>query len=131
MFDYIFYRLYVLYNKKEKGSAPISSAAVFLSFLQILTAFFIYMVVNISLRGKIDIKQLLINDDSIKLGLVIVAILLDVFNYFFYKNRIGLLLEKYRNSPLNRKFKVWMLYLIGTALFLFPFLYGALLKMLL
>lgn len=130
MFDYIFYRLYSFYDKKEKGVTPISTAAMYLSFLQILMVFFLYMVVNISLNGKIALKELPINDTYLKIGLVVFALLLDVFNYVIYKRKHKALIGKFRNHPLNKKFKVWMLYIVGAGLFLLPFLYRAVLEML-
>lgn len=129
MFNYIFYRLYIFYDKKEKGSTPISTAAMYLSFLQILVIFFLYMVINISLEGKIAIKELLINSNYLKIGIVVAALLLDVFNYIIYKRKHKALIQRYRNHPLNKRFKVWMLYFVGAGLFLLPFLYRAILKM--
>ena len=130
MFDYIFYRLYSFYDKKEKGVTPIATAAMYLSFLQILMVFFLYMVVNISLNGKIALKELPINDTYLKIGIVVFALLLDVFNYVIYRRKHKALIGKFRNHPLNKKFKVWMLYIVGAGLFLLPFLYRAVLKML-
>lgn len=123
MFDYIFYRLYSFYDKKEKGVTPISTAVMYLSFLQILIVFFFYMVVNISLNARIALKELPVNDTYLKIGIV-------VFNYVIYKRKHKALIGKFRNHPLNKKFKVWMLYIIGAGLFLLPFLYREVLKML-
>ena len=130
MFDYIFYRLYSFYDKKEKGSTPISTAAMYLSFLQILMVFFLYMIVNITLNGKVALKELPINDAYLKIGIVVFALFLDMFNYIIYKRKHKTLVEKFKNHPLNKKFKVWMLYILGAGLFLLPFLYRAILKML-
>lgn len=129
MFNYVFYRLYVYYDKKEKGSTTISTAAMYLSFLQILVVFFFYMVINISLGGRIAIKELLVSSNYLKIGIAVAALLLDVFNYIIYKRKHKVLIERYRNHPLNKKFKVWMLYFVGAGLFLLPFLYRAILKM--
>lgn len=130
MFDYIFYRLYSFYDKKEKGVAPISTAAMYLSFLQILMVFFFYMVVNISLNGRIALNELPINDTYLKIGIIVFALLLDVFNYVIYKRKHKALIGEFRNHPLNKRFKVWMLYIVGAGLFLLPFLYREVLKML-
>jgi hypothetical protein len=129
MFDYIFYRLYTFYDKKEKGSTPISTAAMYLSFLQILIVFFLYMIFNITLNGKIALKEIPINGTYLKIGIVVLALSLDVFNYIIYKRKHKTLVDKFRNHPLNKKFKVWMLYILGAGLFLLPFLYRAILKM--
>ncbi len=129
MFDYIFFRLFSFYDKKEKGITPISTAAMYLSFLQILIVFFIYMVVNIFLNGKVAFKELSINNNYLKIGIMVAALLLNVFNYIIYKRKHKVLISRYRNHPLNKKFKIWMLYIVGAGLFLLPFLYRSVLKM--
>jgi len=130
MFDYIFYRLYIFYNKKEKGVAPISTAVLYLSVLQILMAFFIYMIVNISLRGKINSNELFIDSTYLKIVFVVFALLLNLFNYSIYKRKYKILINRFRSHPMNKRLKVWMLYILGTGLFLLPFLYSAILKIL-
>jgi len=129
MFDYIFFRLYCFYYKNEKRSTPVSTAALYLSVLQILMIFSLYMLVNISLKGKIALKELPMDGAYLKLGFVVFALLLNLFNYIIYKRKHKTLVEKFRNHPLNKKFKVWMLYILGAGLFLLPFLYRAILKM--
>ncbi len=129
MFDYIFYRLYTFYDEKEKGSTPISTAALYLSVLQILMVFSLYMIINISLKGKIALKDSSNDGAYLKIGFVIVALILNLFNYIIYKKKHKILVDKFRNHPLNKKFKVWMLYILGAGLFLLPFLYSTILKM--
>ena len=129
MFDYIFYRLYTFYDKKEKGITPISTAALYLSVLQILMMFFAFMIINITLKGKIALKELPIDSAYLKIGFVVFALLLNLINYIKYKRKHKTLVDKFRNHPLNKKFKVWMLYILGAGLFLLPFLYRAILKM--
>ncbi len=123
MFDYIFYRLYSYYDKKEKGSTPVSTAAMYLSFLQILMIFSIYMIADITLDGKVGIWKLPINEIYLKIGIVVFAILVDLLNFLKYKKQHKTLVSKFRNHPLNAKFKVWMLYFIGAGLLILPFLY--------
>jgi len=91
--------------------------------------FSLYMLVNISLKGKIALKELPMDGAYLKLGFVVFALLLNLFNYIIYKRKHKTLVEKFRNHPLNKKFKVWMLYILGAGLFLLPFLYRAILKM--
>lgn len=123
MFDYIFYRLYTYYDKKEKGSTPVSTAAMYLSFLQILMIFSIYMIADITLDGKLGIWKLPINEIYLKIGIVVFAVLVDLLNFLRYKKQHKTLVSKFRNHPLNMKFKVWMLYFIGAGLLILPFLY--------
>lgn len=130
MFDYIFYRLYCFYRKKEKGIGPISTSVMYLSFLQLLIVFCIMMTVNITLQGALtkDLTDQFKN--LLKIGIVAFILLLDLINYLIYKHRYKKLLEKFKNHPFNRRFKIWMLYILGAGLFTLPFLYMAILKML-
>jgi len=130
MFDYIYYRLYLLYLKKEKGISPISTSAMYLSFIQLLVIYSIVMIVNITMHGDLFKDLTDLNKNFLKIGIVIFALILDLFNYFYYKKRCKALIMRFKNHPLNKKFKVWMLYVVCTGLFLFPFLYRAILKML-
>lgn len=128
MFDYIFYRLYIFYNEKENGVTPISTAALYLSVLQILMVFCIYMIINISLHGKISLKEIPINSNYLKIGVVVAALILEAVNYIIYKRRYRVLIRKYRDHSLNRKITMWMIYVFGVMLFLLPFLYRIILN---
>ena len=87
MFDYIYYRLYLLYLKKEKGISPISTSAMYLSFIQLLVIYSIVMIVNITMHGDLFKDLTDLNKNFLKIGIVIFALILDLFNYFYYKKR--------------------------------------------
>lgn len=129
MFDYIFYRLYDFYNKNEKGVTPITTAALYLSVLQILMAFSIILIVNITLKGEITLKTFPLNSNYLKFGFVVAALLLDLYNYKKYKRKYKTLIKRYQNHKFNKKFKVWMLYFIGAGIILLPIIYKSILKM--
>ncbi|WP_417199894.1 hypothetical protein, partial [Bizionia sp.] len=75
-----------------------------------------------------SIKEIPIGDKYLKIVIVILAISLDIFNYFYYKHRYKLLVERFKRHQLNKKFKIWMLIFVGVGLLLIPFLYKYLLK---
>jgi hypothetical protein len=122
-FDYIFYRLYIVYNKKE--STPLVSAVTAILILQICIAFFIIMITDFSTNYIIRSYLQQFNKLNLKVGIVITCLLLDILNYFYYKKRLKILLRKYNHHPWNKKFKVWMLYFVGAGLLILPFLYRA------
>lgn len=129
MFDYFFYRLYILYRNKEKGINPISTSAIYLSFLQLLILFSIVMSINITFHGSLTNDLSDINKIILKIGIVIFLFLIYVFNYFYYKRKHKVLLTRFKNHPLNKKFKEWMLFFLGIGLLIFPFVYKELLKL--
>lgn len=130
MFEYIFYRLYDFYNRKEHGSTPIATAALYLSVLQFLMGYCICMIVTISISSVTKNFVIPINKNYLMIGCVIAALLLDMYNYKKYKQKYKNLINKYKNHKFNKKFKVWMLYFIGAGLFFFPILYKSFLKIL-
>lgn len=63
-----------------------------------------------------------INQSVGKLFAAIFCIILGVVNYFYYKNRVKTYETRFANHPMNKWFKLWMLYFIGLFLFFFPIL---------
>ncbi len=127
MFDYIFYRLYVFYNKKEKGISPISTATIYLTFFQALIVFFIYMMINFSLNQGISTDKFQINKTYFKISITIVAILIQTLNYFYYKKKLDKIKLRYQSSSVNKKFKLWMFVVLCLGLFTLPFIYKVIL----
>ena len=110
-----------MYLKKEKGGSPAYSASIYLTFLQILLIFSIFMTLNVFLEGRILLKNLSIDETLIKALGVLFMIGLNTFNYLHYKEKADALKSKYKNHPLNKRFKIWMLYLVALSLLCFPF----------
>ena len=61
------------------------------------------------------------NINYFKIGIVAAALVLDIFNYMIYKRKYKVLISRYRNHPLNKKFKIWMLHVVGAGLFYYLF----------
>lgn len=131
MFDYIFYRLYTFYKKKEKNNSPVYTAALYLSIMQILLFFSIFMTINVLFQGKLLLKNLPIERSLLKILGVSLMISLNIFNYFLYKKKINKLILQFKNHSLNNSLKMWMLIFIGVGLFLIPFLLREMLKIIL
>ena len=133
MFDYIFYRLYKLYKTKEKDSdvSTIFSATLYLSFLQYLLLLCIIMstdafVIAIS-ETRYSFSTALFQTypkPKAELAILILFVLWNIYNHFYYKKKYKELIVKYKNHPLNNKFKPWMLYFVAVGFIAFPiFLY--------
>jgi hypothetical protein len=121
--NYIFYRLYKHYKKEN----PIFTAAIYISILEIALLYFIFMMYNgIFYPERILGKELLIKLDVSqgegKFYAVTFYVVLQLVNYLYYKNRVKTYESKFSNHPMNKWFKLWMLYIIGLFLFFFPIL---------
>ena len=121
IFDYIFYRLHQLYKVKEKKGSPIYTASLYLSIIQILLLFFVFMTINVMFNGKFLLKHLPLDRTFVKVIGIGLMMALNVFNFFRYKRKVHELRKKFRIHPLNQVFKVWMLYFIGVGLIIIPF----------
>ena len=121
--NYIFYRLYKHYNKEN----PVFTSAIYISALEIMIIYFIFMMYNAvfyhkSLLGKDLFLKLGINQADGKIYAILFYVILQLANYLYYKNRVKGYETRFANHPMNKWFKLWMLYFIGLFLFFFPIL---------
>lgn len=121
MFDYIFYRFYTLYKKKE-GFRYLSSASSAITFIQITLLFSVVLTFNILTSGLIPFDKLW-GDTAIDYIIVgALVLLLDLFNYLKYKKKKTSILIRYKNHRANKWFRNWMLFLIPILIVTFPFI---------
>lgn len=121
MFDYLFYRLFVFYKTREPKSGPIFTASLYFSFFQFLLIYLAFMLVAIFTNGEITINNIGLSKREIKAFGLMVLIGLPSWNYVRYKSRAAALELKYRNHPLNKKLKLWMIMLLCWGIIFFPF----------
>ena len=76
--------------------------------------------------SKNPFKQFLnnynIDNNEGKLYTVVFCVILGLINYLYYKDRVKTYDAKFSNHPMNKWFKLWMLYIVGLFLFFFPIL---------
>lgn len=130
MFDYIFYRLLIFYQKKNPKSFPISTSTLYLSGMQFFMAFCVFMTINVFLRGELSKGLVDMNRNWLKFEIVVLFFVLELFNYLKYKKKekIDFLKGKYKNHHLNNVIKPWMFIVFGIGLFFFPILVSSILK---
>ena len=121
--NYIFYRLYKHYNKEN----PIFTASIYISALEIIMIYFVFMMYNAifyhkSLIGRDFFLKFGISQEEGKLYALLFYVILQLANYLYYKDKIKNYDIRFANHPMNKWFKLWMLYFIGLFLFFFPIL---------
>lgn len=115
--DYIFFKLHEQYSKQKWNNNPCSSASLFLSGMELLVAYCLVMFV------RIVIPQWQLQNRTIAVIIVFSAMFIVYrMNYRYYKPKIEVLQEKYKNHKANRWFKSWMVFVIMIFLFVFPIL---------
>lgn len=122
--NYIFYRLYIHYRKRDN---TVYTAVMYISMLEIFAFFFVFMMYNsIFCNTRNLFKELLdyydIDHTGMKLFAISFCIVLALTNYFFYRNKVKKYEMKYISHPMNKRFKLWMLYFVVLFLIFIPIL---------
>lgn len=134
MFDYLFYRFYDIYKRKEGDTSAFSATAA-ISFIQILIISSIILsisfITNIILSVNFLTPMVLaIGETLSKFIIVLLSSLLFICNYLKYRKSLDEIISKYSKSELNRKLKMWLIFLIMPVAMIFPFALRYILKLL-
>ena len=131
IFDYIFYRLYNLYASKEKYRSSVFTAALYVSVLEFLTLFSIFVTFQVVTNDSFQTREFLQQHKPFsKYGILLISILLEIFNYLRYrkKNTRETLQGRFKNHFMNKIIKPWMFLILGAFLFGLPMLVHYLFK---
>lgn len=125
MFDYLFYRFYDIYKRKEGDTSAFSATAA-ISFIQILIISSIILsisfITNIILSVNFLTPMVLaIGETLSKFIIVLLSSLLFMCNYLKYRKSLDKIISRHSKSRLNRKLKMWIIFLIMPATMIFPF----------
>lgn len=108
--DYIFYRIYLFYKKRDY--IPINMGINFLFVVKLSLFFLIATVFNLLTGGYLSAKYLEKNTFwVIFLGILLPIFIIDLIRYF-KKGKVQSIIKKYENSPLNKKIKTWQIFII-------------------
>lgn len=126
MFDYIVYRIFEYFNRKDKTLAVLRT----INFIALLQGTFLvplFIVVNIFTRIN---PQIFGADNRVKyyVGIPIAIILLAINNYIYKKKLKGEGLQRLRRKyhKENYTFSVWWIFLAPVFfVFIIPMIYGA------
>ena len=129
MFDFIFYRLYLFYEKREKGGDSVWSAALYVTILQFLMIYSLVIFIDI-FTNKVLLDTVLDGNKMIAIAITLVAIVsLFLFNRNRYRCRFADIVSKCKKCPANRWFKIWMVASLMMLLLLSPILWNELHKL--
>lgn len=129
MFDFIFYRLNLFYEKREKGSDTIWTAAFYVTILQFLILYSAFIFIDIFTNKALS-NILLGGNKMLAIIISLVAVvLLFLFNRNRYRRKQDLIVGKYEKHPANQWFKIWMVAALMMLLLLSPILWNELHKL--
>lgn len=132
MFEYLYYRLFIMYKKKEKESSGFS-AVIVICMIQICIFFSLFVTAKMTFNGLFsDSLEYLktIDKNKLKFVIVIAAFALFVIEYFYFRKKREKIILKYSNHPANKWFKPWMLYIFVIIILAIPYFYWQLLVLL-
>lgn len=126
MFKYLYYRYYQHYIKgKESDKIARFSAVIALS----TTHLFMVLCTILTIGLFIDTSGFRENYRWLIAPLFLAtAFFLVIFNYKRYTTKTECIVERYKNSPINKWLKMWMIIVSNFVLLLFPFILGALFR---
>ena len=115
--DYIFYRIYLYYKKKD--DSPIFSGILFLSVLKICILFFIVTIFNILTGGFLSNNNPDMKNEYFYSGYGIILFLFIILDALRYSKTAKLkkLGTKYQNKSINHIVKTWQIFIIPIVLF--------------
>ena len=131
VFDYIFYRIYDFYSRKEKIPTALLTASGYLSFLQFLGVYCLVMVYGILSNTELNLIELLRKDKLFGKALIfLIFVGFEIYNFFRYrkKEKQESLQRRFKKHSLNRIIKPWMFLVLGVFLFGLPILVHYLIK---
>lgn len=129
MFDFIFYRLYVFYEKKEKNGDSVWTAAFYVTLLQFLMLYSV--VIFIDIFSNKALLTSVFHDNKMLATVISIVILISLFlfNRYRYRHKLETIISKYSKCPGNKWFKIWMIAVIMMVLLLSPILWNEIHKL--
>jgi len=124
--DYIFYRIYSYYKKKE--DIPVATGIMFIFVVQFCAILLIGVTINL-FSGNIILKDHIEESQFwIIYGSVLATLFL--FNIFRYgRNKVlENILKRYDVSELNNKIKIWSIFILPVLLIIFTILMVVIVK---
>lgn len=120
MFKYLYYRYYKHYIKgKESDKTARFSASIALA----MTQFFMILCILLTIELFVDTSGFRENYSwLIAPFFLAIGCILIIFNYKRYANKTESIEERYKNSPINKWLKMWMIIASNFILLLFPFI---------
>lgn len=129
MFDFVFYQLNLFYEKREKSSDTIWTAAFYVTILQFLMLYSAFVFIDIFTNKTLS-DILLGGNKTLAIIISLVAVvLLFLFNRNRYRRKQDLIVGKYEKHPANQWFKIWMVAALMMLLLLSPILWNELHKL--
>ena len=110
--DYIFYRVYLFYEKYKE--VPFTSGVCQLLMIKAAILFFVLSLFNIITDGYWSVDNEGFNPSTFMATCLVIMLVVFIRDIFYYKKKkpIKDLKRKYRYSKWNNKIKMWYIFLL-------------------
>lgn len=117
--DYIFYRIYLYYKKKD--DLPVLTGILFLQVLKVSILFLIGSVFNILTHGFISTQNILKDKYWLTVGIVLISLfIIDTVRYGRKKVR-NEIESKFIFNRNNKKIKLWQIFILPIIVIILSF----------
>lgn len=108
--DFIFYKIYAYYKKKD--DVPVSTAILFVFLIQFFVLLFIGISINLFTNNSISERNIEKEKFILIYGIVLgILFIINLVRYVRKKN-IESIVQRFEQSELNKKIKTWMVFMI-------------------
>ena len=129
MFDFIFYRLYLFYEKREKGGDSIWTASFYVTLLQFLMMYSIVIFIDI-FTNKLLLSNVLHGNKTFAIIVSLATLVSLLFvNLYHYRRKLDLIIKRFKNKHTIRWFKIWMVAALMMFFLISPILWNELHKL--
>lgn len=126
--DFIFYKIYAYYKKKD--DVPVSTAILFVFLIQFFVLLFIGISINLFTNNNISEKYIEKEKFILMYGIVLgILFILNLIRYARRRN-IESIVQRFEQSKLNKKIKTWMVFMIPVVSILLTVLMVIIVKLL-
>ena len=129
MFDFVFYRLYLFYERREKGRDSVWTASLYVTLLQFLMMYSIVIFIDI-FTDKALLFYVLHGNKTLAIIISLVTMVsLLLVNLYHYRHKYNAIVKKCKNKAANKWFKIWMIAALMMVLLASPVLWNELYKL--
>lgn len=115
--DFIFYKIYTYYKKKD--DIPVATGILFVFLVQLFFLLFIGIGINLLTENSISGKNIGTEKFYLIYGIVLGSLFVFDLIRYVKKSKVNSLVKKYEYSKLNTHIKTWMVFLIPVLIILF------------
>ena len=116
--DYIFYRIYLFYKKKD--DSPVLSGILFLAMLKLSIIFLLVTVLNLITDGVLSKNNTNLSKNMVYAIILTPSCIMFILDIIRYKrSKVSDLVRIYQYKKLNKTIKLWQIFILPILIIVF------------